>query len=155
MERELVGGRAAWGDDERTQVHHAVDRFIPLDVGCPVHLEGIDGSEGGLAGKGNRPAQSSLNSAALCLQASDAYPEDRTVAPVALVAQVGETFGPGRPTFGPVGLAVGTRCEHAPLEAHLVLPGGSPVGVQDVPLVEDRVSHRPRRLETVLLEPGH
>ena len=71
---------------------------------------------------------------------------------VASVARVEEALGPGRPPFGAVRLAVGPGREHAPLEAHLVFAGGRPVGVEDVPLVEDRVSHCSRRLEAVLHE---
>ena len=138
-----------WGDDERRQVDCAVDRLVPLDVGRSVHLEGVHGSEPGPVGAGRPSGQSGFDRAALCLEAPNAYPEDWLVASV---ARVEEALGTGRPPFGAIRLAVGPRREHAPLEAHLVFAGGRPVGVEDVPLVEDRVSHCSRRLEAVLYE---
>ena len=149
VERQLAGGGAARGDDERRQVDRAVDRLVPLDVGRPVHLEGVDGSERGPGGGEGASGQSGFDRAALCLEAPNAHPEDWVVASV---ARVEEALGPGRPPFGAVRLAVGPRREHAPLEAHLVLAGGRPVGVEDVPLVEDRVGHCSRRFEAVLYE---
>ena len=73
----------------------------------------------------------------------------RRTGSLASAARVEETLGPGRPPLGAVRLTVEPGGEHAPLKAHLVLAGGRPIGVEDVPLVEDRVGHRSRRFEAV------
>ena len=76
VERQLAGGGAARGDDERRQVDRAVDRLVPLDVGGPVHLEGVDRSERGPGGGEGASGQSGFDRAALCLEAPNAHPED-------------------------------------------------------------------------------
>ena len=129
------------------QVHALIDGLVPLDVGRPVYLEGVDRLESGPGVRGPFAAQPDFNPATLGLQASNAHPEDRGLASF---AEVDEALGPGRPTLGPVRLAVGPGSQHAPLETHLVLAGRGPVRVEDVALVEDGVGHTSRRLETVL-----
>ena len=124
-----------------------VDRLVPLDVGRPVDLEGVDGSERGPGAGEPPPVSRGLDRPALGLQAPDAHPEDRRSASA---AEVDEALGAGRPPLGPVRLAEGPGRQHAELPAHLVLAGRRPVGVEDVPLVEDGVGHRSGRREAVL-----
>ncbi len=147
VERELVGGHAVRGDDKRRQVDHVVDRLVPLHMGRPVHVEGLSRPERRPGGGDHVPAQVGFDTTALCLQAPDAHAEKGALG---WAVEVDEAFRPGRPALGPVPLAVGPWGQHAPLEAHLVLAGGRPIRVQDIALVEDGVSHGPRRLEAVL-----
>ncbi len=147
VERHHGGGGATPGDDERRQVHNVIDGLVPFDMGRPVHLERVDRSESGPRGCAPLPAQPGFNPATLGLQASDAHLEDRGLASS---AEVDEALGAGRPALGPARLAVGPGSQHTPLETHLVLAGGRPVRVEDVPLVEHGVGHGSRRLETIL-----
>ena len=100
VERQLVGGGAVRRDDEGRQVHHAVDRLVPLDVGDPVHLEGVDGSERGPGGGEGLSGQQRFDPAPLGLQAPDAHLQDRVDASVARVergTRSGPTSAPTRP----------------------------------------------------------
>ena len=136
---------------ERGQVHDAVDRLVPGDVASPVDLEGVDGTVEGFGAGCGAAADHRLDAASLGLQAPEADVQD----PVHLARpHVDEAFGARRPPLRAVELAVGPWHEDTPLEPHLVLPRGRPVGVEDVALVEHGVGHGARRGEAVLVGTG-
>ena len=128
-ERLLHGDGIRRTQQQRRQVDALIEGLVPGHVGGAVDLEAVDGDERRL---GCRTADQRLHRAALHLQAAHPHPEHH-MAPTApgrsaASAPVEQALRPGRPALGAVRSAECLRHQHAPLEAHLVLPAEARYG---------------------------
>ena len=111
------------------EVELLLDGLVPGRVPAAVDLDRFDPAEVAVPG-------TDLDGARLHLEAAELDIEGR------VVAGLDDALGLHRPRLGAGGLAVVPRSEHPELPADLVLGGRRPVRVQDVALVQHRVTDR-------------